>query len=106
MTTTLNHGRRGTAGRRRGGLGGERRGVPPNAGQSAWWSHQPHSRLGLGRKSPVLMARSIAAQSASSVRSKRAARLVGGVAQHLAVGEVHQPQLGGTTPRVRQSTSA
>ena len=46
-------------------------GVPPNAGHSAWWSHQPHSRVLFGRKSPVATARSIAAQIACRVRSKR-----------------------------------
>ena len=35
-------------------------GVPPNAGHTAWWSHQPHSRVLFGRKSPVLTARALA----------------------------------------------
>ena len=75
----------------RSGKGG---GVPPNDGQSAWWSHQSHSRLGprpevarlrwparsppTGRRS----LRSVASRSASS----------GDVAQHLAVAEVHELQ--------------
>ena len=57
---------RGPAGSGRSGSGG---GVPPNAGQSAWWAHQSHSRLGLGRQSPVSSASRIAAQTASTLRS-------------------------------------
>src|SRR5262249_59592831 len=58
------------------GYGG---GVPPNAGQSAWWSHQAHSRLGLGRKSPVCLALLIAAQIACRVRSNRRSSSASGV---------------------------
>ena len=46
-------------------------GVPPNDGHSAWWSHQSHNRLGLGRKSPISVARAIAVQIALSVRPTR-----------------------------------
>ena len=49
--------------------GSGRGGVPPNAGQTAWWAHQSHSRLGLGRQSPVSSAGRIARQIASTLRS-------------------------------------
>ena len=54
-----------TVGSRTGSGGG----VPPNAGQIAWWAHQSHSRDGLGRQSPVSSARRIACQIASTLRS-------------------------------------
>ena len=46
--------------RRRSGLdrhSGSGGGVPPQAGQIAWWAHQSHSRAGLGRQSPRLLRR-------------------------------------------------
>ncbi len=52
-----------------GAAAGSGGGVPPNAGQIAWWAHQSHSRLGLGRQSPVSSARRIACQIASTLRS-------------------------------------
>ena len=54
---------------RAGGFGsGSGGGVPPQDGH-IWWAHQSQSLLGLGRQSPVRAARSMARQSASTLRS-------------------------------------
>ena len=73
----------GTLGTGSTGSGG---GVPPKAGQSAWWSHQSQSRLGLGRQSPFSVAREMADQiaAAPAVTVKMAREVI----RHLA-----QPQL-------------
>jgi hypothetical protein len=44
-------------------------GVPPYAGQSAWWLHQSQTRPGFGWKSPDSSASEIALQIALTLRS-------------------------------------